>query len=160
MNYIGLDIATVTGMALYRTESETIEVALNKGDPISQYARLNNFLESLDFRDRHPVFLLEKPLHFRNANTLRQLVERYGYIKHSLIHAGVYRVEELNLNSVRKHLQCRSKEEVFRFFVPLYLGDYLTSDHTDAAALCLYQAAVEGHTVDLNRLKVIDWRKS
>lgn len=159
MNYIGLDIATVTGMAIYTPSTETIEVALNKGDPISQYVRLVNYLETMDYKDRHPTFVLELPLHFQNANTSRSLIERYGYLKHSLIRAGVYEVVEVNLNSVRKYLGCKTKEDVFRFFQPLYEGDYLTSDHADAAALCLYQASVEGHTVDLSRLKVRDWRK-
>jgi Holliday junction resolvasome RuvABC endonuclease subunit len=90
------------------------------------------------------TYVLERLHTFRNANTTRSLLERYGYLKY-LLQSGGYRVEEVSPRMARKHLGLVEKEEVYEYFKKLYTGLRLTSHMTDALAVALYQADRDGY---------------
>ena len=81
--YIGLDIATVTGIAVYKTTFNKAEVIQYRGSPLSLMSFIRD--KVLDLGYYKPIFVLEEPLHFRNAIVTRSLLTRYGFIKYSFM---------------------------------------------------------------------------
>lgn len=139
--YVGLDTATVTGVAFWNPRMQVAAVVEFKGSPVEQ---LHSILGELPYKKADVVFVLEKLYNFRNAKTTRSLLERYGYLKYTLIERG-FRVEEVHPRMARNFLKVATKEDVFRYFIPFYRGNlYLSSNHTDALAVALYQADCDG----------------
>lgn len=142
--YIGLDTATTTGISLYIPKDNLSVVTLKKGNPIEQ---LDYILDRIngDFPKVGYTFVLERQHYFRNAKSIRSLVERYGYLKHSLLREG-YRVEEVSPDAARKTLGVKGKQGAFDYLFDFYEGCNLTDDHTDALAVALHQAKEDGCT--------------
>lgn len=152
--YLGLDTATVTGIAVllpgYRAA-----VASVKGNPIQQLGVIGPLIIAL-MKDFPQINIsMEKQHNFFNADTARSLVERYGFIKWTLTGSG-FVVNEVSPKPARKLLEVNSKEECFRKFCNYYKGTALTSDHTDALALCIFSAHQEGYPMDWKRLVIAD----
>lgn len=142
--YIGLDIATVTGIAIYLPENNKSKVVQYKGTPTQLLGFLQRHIV-WGYGNYKRVFVLEEPHHFRNATTTKSLLERYGFIKYSLINHVILPVE-VNLNSVRSYFRAKTKDEVHSYFLPMYQGKKkFTDNHSDALAVAIYQAVQDGH---------------
>lgn len=92
---VGLDIATSSGIALY--DGEKICVTTFKGTPVE----LVDYIESII--PQNSTVIIERHVHFLNANTTRSLLERLGYVKYSLIKNG-HAVSDLFPGKGRKQL--------------------------------------------------------
>lgn len=139
--YLGLDVAQTTGIAYYSGDSAKVTDV--KGYPYNQFKLIARLIRKRLEYDEEVVVVMEQPVHFQNAKTTRDLLQRYGYLKWSLLHTGC-KVLEVNLNSVRSFLKCRTKQSVFELMLDFYVGSRLTDDMTDALACCLYQAHIDG----------------
>lgn len=145
--YVGLDTATVSGIAMWSPILHVGLVLQTKGTPTELLLCISELVLSKLNENIEPIFVLERQHNFLNANTARSLLERLGYIKYSLLSIG-YTVHEAGTAEVRSFLKCKTKEETFRFFHPIYRGNALTDNHTDALALALYQADQDGYVFD------------
>lgn len=147
--YIGLDMATTTGIAVYHPEVEIAWCYLHKGTPIEladKVGRLITYVRKVNIWPTDNITFAVERLHLvRNMNTVRSLLERYGYIKYNLLAAG-YEVLEYGPLPPRKFLgkEFTTKEEVFTFMRQEFKGPLLTSNHTDALAQALYAAHKQG----------------
>lgn len=101
------------------------------------------------------IFVIERLHSYRNKTTVRSLLERSGYIKWSLTAQG-YKVLEASPDMVRSHLGVNGKVTMFDKLLPYYNGKRLTADHTDALACAMYQAELDGWSVDWKRLDILD----
>ena len=140
MIYVGLDIAETMGVAIYYPDKSLAEVVEVKGLPYEQLEVLRK--QYVPFHQTVVRFSIESLTHQRNAKTVRNLQQRIGYLKFSLIREG-YKVNEVNINSVRHFLEAKNKKEVHALLSTLS-KDELTDNHTDALAVALYQAKREG----------------
>ncbi len=143
--FVGLDIATTTGIAIYIPSKNVAAVGLSKGLPGHQLDEIISMTIPLPKEFFHLNYVLEEPHHLRNAKTALSLISRYGYLKYSLMGLG-YGVSEVNLNSARAWLGTKDKQGTHLFFTEYFVGSYLTSDHTDALAVALYEANLRGKT--------------
>lgn len=139
--YIGLDTATVTGVAFYQPAFNIASVYETKGTPIEQW----RFVNKKAFALKHLTinFVIEKQHNTLNMNTTRSLFERYGYIKWRFQEEGITLLE-VSPKPARKVLNCKDKETLFRVCLPFLVGSHLTSNHTDALAVALYVAHQDG----------------
>jgi hypothetical protein len=129
-------------------------VSLCKGTPIKQAEYIVTHLVAEPVLNIEPVFCLEMPHHFQNANTTRSLLERYGYIKNVLLGAG-FKVREPNLNSARAWLGVKDKQAVLMHYIPYFAGGaILTSDHADALLMAQFQASKDGIEPKWEELKI------
>lgn len=158
--YVGLDMATVTGIAIYIPKEPIAIVHQYKGNPIEQLNTikklLNIYMTTNNYKtiSNYPyTFVIEELKTFRNAHTTRLLLEMTGYIRYSLVSLG-YRVLEVAPSIVRSYLDTKTKQGTLDFFLPRYTGSNLTNNHTDALALAIYQAHADGHSEDLNSLQI------
>jgi hypothetical protein len=153
--YLGLDLATISGIALWHPFTHTAEVVQVKGDPIETFAFLARVIMPL-LGKFQPTVCMEQSHHFINAKTTRSLLERYGFIKYSLMcnYKGM-RIEEPNLNSIRASLGARNKKEMMGILATRYTGPYLTDNHTDALACCIYQSKEDGIPFTLGNLHIV-----
>lgn len=135
--YVGLDTATVMGVAFYQPDFHVASVYEVRGTPLEQ----RRFICERAKEDM--VYVFEKQHHFRNAVTARSLLERYGYLKWFLLDAKML-VREASPLPVRKLLGCKNKDTVHRIMMPFIVGMHLTSNHTDALAVALYAAHQDG----------------
>lgn len=158
--YCGLDVATKLGIAVWNPLENVAHVTMVKGEPVDQIVRVLE-VARVDWEDvRAPelVFVMEILPSFQNAHTTRSLLERYGYIKHTLKCTG-FPVMEVNISSVRHNLGVSSKMQVFNYFLPHYKGKYLTTDHTDALAAAVFQSTVDLYPYDKDSLVIHDVEK-
>jgi hypothetical protein len=151
--YIGLDVATVTGISIYQPVWGQAKVTQFRGEPLQLFGFIKEYV--LDpYLYYTKVFVMELPNHFRNAATTRNLLERYGFIKYTLIDYGQNPVE-VNLNSVRSYFRTKNKEEVKRYFKPHYKGKKaFTDNHSDALAVAIYQSVQDKYRYDPGTLKI------
>lgn len=159
--YIGLDIATISGIAIYSPLKHAAVVGQSKGEPIYQLDDIIAKSVPKNLVGYSIQFVLEEPHHFQNATTTRSLISRYGYIKYSLMGLK-YPVYEVNLNSARHWLGTKTKKETHLLFTQYFRGDFLTSDHTDALAVAMYKAHKDGYarsTLDLNDFTIFQMPK-
>lgn len=143
--YIGLDIATTTGISIYSPENNRAKVHQYTGTPNQLWTFIHG--EVLHRYQFYPVknFVLEIPLHFRNAKTVRSLNQRYGYIRYSLQDYG-HLASEMNLREVRGYFLAKNKEEMREYFKPMYRGKKaFTDNHSDALAVAIYKAVLHGY---------------
>lgn len=140
-NFIGIDPASVCGFAYYFPFSNEAHLFEVEGNPIQQW----DFLQGMIQNVTDPQLCIEMPTHFRNAVTTRSYVGRYGYLKWSSFAFG-YPMREVNLNSARHLLGCKTKEGVKQLFKSGYTGNFkITDNHTDALAIAIYGAYMDGH---------------
>ena len=153
--YIGIDIATVTGIAIYNPIDNISYVIQYKGDPIQLFGFITHNLLIME-SPLYPIYVLELPTHFRNATTTRNLLERYGFIKYSLMNYNHLPVE-VNLNSVRAYFSCKTKANVKSLFLPKYQGNKkFTDNHSDALACAIYQSVKDGFGYAPGALKILE----
>lgn len=149
--YVGLDIATVTGYAIWNPETQVAKVWQMKGDPIAQIKSLSHVLQKEKLGSA--IICIEELHHIQNHKTVVSLAERRGFIYYTLVGVG-YTVQNVHSESARSLLKTRNKEETFRKFIPFYKGSAaLTSDMTDALAVALYGSL----NVDWEKLCVINY---
>lgn len=135
--YVGLDVATWCGIAIFIPSANKATVQDFKGTPLEQAEHIKNYIST----DCTVVFELE--MYFRNAKTIRSLIERQGYIKHALLWQSC-RVTEVPPKSARRFLNTKSKAETHHKFIDNFWGEPLTNNHTDALAVAMYQAYQDG----------------
>lgn len=152
--YVGMDCAIVGGVAFYDPNLQAAVVTEIKGDPLEQLKRVNDLNTMLRaWKVREKVFVFEMLVHFRNAVTVRSLLERVGFLRWNLIGVG-FRTTEVDPNKARRYLGTGNKENTLNFFAPMFKGSFLTNNHTDALAVALFQSHEDGYTPDFNTLKV------
>lgn len=156
--YVGLDLATVSGLAIYIPNNPIAIVHQHKGNAIQQLNTIKKLLNVYIYNTNNKnnnsyIFIIEELHTFRNGNTTRFLLEMTGYIKYSLIDSG-YRVVDVAPSEVRKYLGTKDKKGTLDFFLPRYTGSNLTNNHTDALGLAIYQAAQDGHIEDFSNLQI------
>lgn len=152
--YIGLDIATTTGIAIYNPMNFKAEVVQYKGEPVQLLGFLKTYVLHGSYHDS--TFVLELPSSFRNAIVTRSLLTRYGFIKYSLMDYN-YLPVEVNLNSVRSYFQCKNKGEVKSYFKKMYRGKKtFTDNHSDALAVAIYQSVMDGFDYSPLRLQITE----
>ncbi len=155
--YIGLDTAAKLGYAAWRPEDNLAQVALFKGEPIEQVVEILDSTRLL-FKEEElldVVFVMEMIHSFQNAVTTRSLLERYGYIKHTLRSTG-FPVVEVSPSPVRHFLGAAGKREVYDLLKPYYKGERLRDDHTDALACALFRSNLDGYEFKLDDLVIQD----
>lgn len=158
--YCGLDVATKLGIALWNPLENVAHVEMVKGEPVDQIIRVLEIAGFGGMEEVPPelVFVMEILPSFQNARTTRSLLERYGYIKHTLKCTG-FPVMEVNVSSVRHSLGVSSKMQVFDYFLPHYMGTHLTTDHTDALAAAICQSMVDLYPYDKDSLLIHDVKR-
>jgi hypothetical protein len=152
--FIGMDCAIVGGVACYDPNEHIALVTELKGTPLNHLQQINALLILLkgwSLRDK--VFVFETLVHFRNAVTVRSLLERTGFLKWSLTGVG-FETYDVDPNTARKFLGTGTKEATLKFFAPNFKGSFLTNNHTDALAIALYKANMDGYTPNFKQLKV------
>lgn len=161
--YVGMDLATTAGVAVYIPITNQAIVFSAKAEPIDQFKRMLTSIQSISDHLRNGVdmrldflYCLERVHHFRNAKTSRSLIERYGFVKYALL-MGEAKVVEVNLNSCRSWLKVKTKEENFMYYMPYYRGSMFTSDHADALTCALYQASNDGVAIDWLSFNIVDY---
>lgn len=150
--YMGLDTATTTGIALWIPGEQRALVSEITGDPNEQFDYIVG--DACPDDDENVAFVMEQMHYFRNAKTIRSLVERYGYLKYSLLGLG-YPVYEVAPSVARHHLGVKSKKETHSLFLPHFDGEKFTSNHSDALAVALKQACDDGENFRLEALEII-----
>lgn len=146
--YIGLDTATRMGVAI--VQGEKVGVMEIKGDPFTQWCALRSLLMSCE----PAALVFEKQHNFLNAKTTRNLLERYGFLKYSLLSLH-YRVEEVSPKVARHALGVKTKQEMLQLLHPYYHGSRkFTDNHADAAAVALYQMCQDGGKINLECLQI------
>lgn len=85
---IGLDLATVSGVALAWSPNECVYVASIKGDPIVQLDQIRDMIIEYRRGGENVNVIIEQHVHFRAAKTTRSLIERIGYTRYSLYNDG------------------------------------------------------------------------
>ncbi len=145
--YVGLDVASWCGVAIFMPSSNKATVTEVKGTPPEQAEFIKNYLST----ECTVVFELE--MYFRNAKTIRSLIERQGYIKHALLYQSC-RVTEVPPKSARKFLGTKSKIETHHKFIDNFSGEPLTNNHTDALAVAMYQAYQDGWRFDPDQVAI------
>jgi hypothetical protein len=153
--YVGLDSASIGGVAFYDPTEHKAVVAEIRGDPLNQLVQLNGLIKAVvpKMRQNDLVFVFELLVHFRNAVTVRSLLERHGFIKWNLKSVG-YKVQEVDPNVVRKFLETGTKQKTFDFFFDFFDGCNLTNNHTDAIACAMYQAHLEKYEPNWKKFRV------
>ena len=150
--YIGLDMATTTGIAVYYPEDNSVICYQHKGTPVELAVYISNVVHlvrdpnNILARSNTPIIFSAEKLHLvQNMNTVRSLCERYGYIKYSLIAAG-YQVFENGPQPPRRFINksLYSKQHIFDLMRENFTGPFLTSNHTDAIAQAMFVAHSQG----------------
>lgn len=153
--YVGMDNASIGGVAFYNPTLHLALVAEVRGNPIYQLSQINVLMgmsiKTLKANDI--LFVFEMLVHFRNANTVRSLAERSGFLKYSLQGSG-FKTVDVDPNVVRKSLGTKDKDGTFEFFAKFYKGKFLTNNHTDAVAVAVYQAKMDGYDPNFEKLSI------
>lgn len=153
--YCGLDVATRLGIAVWNPLENVAHVTMVKGEPIEQVVRILEVAGRDAEKGTQLVFVMEVLPSFQNGKTTRSLLERYGYIKYTLMGTG-FPVQEVHLSSVRRSLGVTDKMGVFNHFLPKYTGEHLLTDHTDALAVAVYQSVLDKYPYEEDTVQVHD----
>lgn len=150
--YLGLDTAIISGIAVWYPLTFKAYVVQVKGTPPETFGYLCQKVMPLIVKEQ-PTVVMEKLTHFRNADTTRSLLERYGFIKYSLMcnYQGL-RIEEPTTSLARGNLKVKDKEDVFKLLSQYYQGAYFTDNHADALSVAIYQSVNDGIPFRLDKL--------
>jgi hypothetical protein len=151
--YVGLDTAKVMGAAIWFPRQQKAWVEECKGSPLAQWKFIQDLLYPVPEED--VVFVFEKQHNFYNAKTTRSLLERYGFLKFSILGSTRCQVREVSPKVARAYLETSTKKETFRRFIPYFAGDYLTDNHTDALAVAIYESHTDGLELNWSKLSVV-----
>jgi Holliday junction resolvasome RuvABC endonuclease subunit len=135
--YVGLDLATVSGVAII--DSEAIEAVLFevKGTPYEQLKKVLNFLDIQSIDKDNVKWSIEQIHTFLNAKTVRSLLERKGFVMWTLIGNG-FEVEEVSPRVARYRFGFKGKKDAMAQMEPIIDSPLLTDNHVDAFAVALY----------------------
>src|SRR5687767_8973013 len=153
-SYIGLDTATVMEVAVWCPDTHIATVVQNKGTPVEQLFFINQYVFGYLEDGADNEFVMEKQHYFRNADTIRSLMERYGSLKWTLQSIG-FTVNEISPDIARKFLGTKEKEDTFALFTKYFTGSMMTNNHSDALAVAIYQSTLDGYKFNINRLKIV-----
>jgi hypothetical protein len=156
-SYVGIDSASIGGVAFYNPTLHKALVTELKGNPLTQLIQLNLLVSEVLKKKmaNDAVFVFEQLVHFRNAKTVRDLLERSGFLKWTLKGLNFKVAEDIDPNVARGWLQTKDKEGTFRFFLPFYKSSLvLTNNHTDALAIAIYQAHLDGYEPNYEKLTI------
>lgn len=155
--YLGIDIAALCGVAVYIPEKNRALVFETKGTPVQQLEEINWIVQNCT-KDAQVVYVVfEKQYYFRNANTTRDLLERYGFLKWSLMACG-FDIWEVGPSTARAFLgipynpktASLSKRRTFDLLRQHYASTApFTTNHSDALAVAMKQAFDNGHLYEL-----------
>lgn len=126
---VALDVATNMGV-VYKTIGGKFICTTYKGTPIEQVEMLLDVLG--DDLSKCTVFI-EQMNDFINANTVRSLLKRVGYIENSLVRRGAD-VQYFNAMSARKYVGAKKKADVHKMFSKFGLD----ADQSDAMAIMCF----------------------
>jgi hypothetical protein len=127
---VALDVATNMGVVYKQHPGGKFMCTTYKGTPIEQVEMLLDVLG--DDLTGCTVFV-EQLNDFINANTVRSLLKRVGYIENSLIMRGA-KVEYFNAMSARKYIGAKKKADVHAMFSKYGLDP----DQSDALAIMCF----------------------
>lgn len=152
--YIGIDVANMCGIAYYNPDTHKAVVYEKKGTPVAQLGAINQVIKRHKGDSVNIYFVLEKQFSFQNAVTTRSILERYGFLKWSLL-ACDFDVWEISPSSARNFLGVkynpytaketkRKTHELLRSYV-IDFPDAFSNNHSDALAVAMKQANANGH---------------
>ena len=143
--FIGLDLATTAGIAVWIPEEGTARAYTTTGNPIRQLEFLHRRV--FDNSLIEPIIIgIEQLDCFRNAKTVRSLLERIGYFRYSLTATRLFDVVEVRLSPTRKYYGFKDKMEVLKFFQKYTKTPRrLTNDMSDALLIAVWL----GHQEDV-----------
>ncbi len=134
--FIGLDLATTTGMAILSEDLKTCWVYELKGNPYEQFYQIQ-----LMVANDPAVWGIEELHIFRNAKTVRSLAERSGFIKWMLKGVLKEKVMMVQVSRARKFVGAKNKEHARELMQCLVSGGgTLTDNHSDAILVALMVA--------------------
>lgn len=142
---VALDVATNMGVVYKSFPGGKYYCTTYKGTPIEQVEMLLDVLG--DDLSNCSVFI-EQMNDFINANTVRSLLKRVGYIENSLIKRGAT-VQYYNAMSARKYIGAKKKADVQKIF-----SEYgLDADQADAMAIMCF--AMDDNPLLINKEDVV-----
>lgn len=146
--YVGLDCAETMGVAYLRYDVErgpVAQVTEIVGTPLEQLKGINKLMVREDTANTASplLFVFEQQHNFRNAITARSLLERQGFLKWTLTSLG-FQVADVSPDVARKYLGTGSKGGTLQFFREISDDIKLTDNHTDALAVAVYRAYIDG----------------
>lgn len=142
---VALDIATKMGVVYKTYPGGKFYCTTYEGTPIEQTEMLFDVLG--DDLSNCTVFI-EQLNDFINANTVRSLLKRAGYIENSLIKRGA-KVEFVNAMSARKYVGAKKKADVHAMFSKYGLDP----DQSDALAIMCF--AMDDNPLLINKEDVV-----
>lgn len=146
---IGLDIATRTGVAFQYNNDPKIQVMEVHGDPVKLLETIYEIIP----KDHVAKVYYEKLVHFRNARTVRDLLERSGFVRWSLKNDG-YLVDEVHVQSVRSWLGVKNKAEAKELIKGVSNCKVkITDNHSDAVGVLLFANKLK--LSDVNQIDII-----
>lgn len=145
---IALDLAKKAGFAW--NQADHVYVATHVGPPIEQMFKVIQLL----YNGYTKPILIEELMKFRNAKTTRSLLKRIGAVETYLELFG-HDVEYINLRTVRKDLEVKSKEQVCQK-LSIQAGFTLTLDEADAAALLIWRGKLSLPHLTFER---VNWKE-
>jgi hypothetical protein len=148
--YVGLDVAKVMGLAWYDRVRHTATVVEVTGTPIEQFTSLG----MMALQDDDIVtFGLERLHVFVNAATIRNMSERQGFLKWTLITMG-YTPKEVGPSEARALWSVKGKAGAPLMLNPFAGPMMLTTNHADALLVALFLAHRDDPTLVLYGLKI------
>jgi hypothetical protein len=153
--YIGLDTATISGIALWYPQTNRARVVQVKGDPIETFGFLIRTIMPM-VKGKEQRLCMELTHHFQNAKTTRSICERYGFIKYSMrCNYPLLQIHEVGASEARKNLGTKGKESTFMKLHSHYVGPYFTDNHADALAVAMFQSVRDGFPIDWAALRIL-----
>lgn len=148
---LGLDLATVSGLAIF--DISTLEVAAYEvtGNPFEQFKLMAENIENLTIS----CVGIEMVMSFNNAKTTRSLLERYGYFKWTLKSLEIP-IHEIHPKSARKQFGATTKLNALLLVNKrLKTARCATSyNHSDAVLVALAAARKHGLSFDNDSILV------
>lgn len=141
IDWIALDVAKSCGVAILYS-SGVVRVTTVVGSPQQQLDRLVEIIgDNNEFS-----LVIETLTYFRNAKTIRSLLERSGFLKYSLMNSYlIKKIEQVSATDARKALRVKSKGEALKFFRK-YLPK-INNDESDALALLWALGVINKKTI-------------
>ena len=126
--FVGLDLATIAGMAMISEDLKDCWVYEFKGNPYEQFFQIQNII-----CNQPAIWGIEELHIFRNAKTVRSLAERSGFIKWMLKGVLKEKVMMVQVSKARKYIGAKNKEQARELMQCLVQGNgKLTDNHSDA----------------------------
>jgi len=137
--FVGLDIATNMGIAIYKYgDSHVFVTEINEKDNCKQLTKLYQLFNKIGINKDNSEVYYEKFVYLNGfASAIRSLLLRYGYIFYSLQFVGYVNIE-INISSARKFIKSekgKKKKELVLEYYQQFSKIKLTNNETDALLL-------------------------